>query len=209
LLSISAVLGLWGFGHREHMYQNIFSFAPLGAYFFLCMGIICFATTGHLLNNANDPAIKIIRDFIIFSHTGFGIIFITYLFSNYVLMLARNLPVHKVLYNPTRMPYFTYRFAGMVAMLGFVFYSNWREYVYHGLSGFYNFAGDLHTLLDNSAYAESFYEQGRTQGFQNHRSNYALATVKARRFNFDDAHYNYEQANAKRPTTYSLTNAGN
>lgn len=209
LLSISAILGLWGFGKRESMYQNIFSFAPYGAYFFLCLGAICFATTGQMLNNANDPAEKIIRDFIIFSHTGFGIIFLTYLFSNFVLMLARNLPVYKVLYNPTRMPYFTFRFAGLVAMLGFVFYSNWREYVYQGLAGFYNFAGDLHVLLDNRAFAESFYDQGRSQGFQNHRSNYALATFKASRFNFDDAHYNYELANGKRPTPYSLTNAGN
>jgi predicted Zn-dependent protease len=191
------------------MYQNIFPFAPYGAFFFLSLAAICFATVGQLLSNANDPAIKVIRDFIIFSHTGFGIIFITYLFSNFILMLARNLPVYKVLYNPTRMPYFTYRFAGLVAMLGFVFFSGWREYVYNGMAGFYNFAGDLHILLDNSGYAESFYDQGRSQGFQNHRSNYALATLKAARYSFDDAHYNYELANARRPTPYSLTNAGN
>jgi hypothetical protein len=107
------------------------------------------------------------------------------------------------------MPYFTFRFAGLVAMLGFVFYSGWRDYIYHGLAGFYNFAGDLHTLLDNRGYAESFYDQGRGQAFQNHRSNYALATIKASRYDFDDAHYNYELANAKRPSAYSLTNAGN
>ncbi|HEX6223802.1 MAG TPA: hypothetical protein VFZ52_05305 [Chryseolinea sp.] len=209
LLTISGLLGLWGFSQRESMYQNILPFAPYGAYFFLSLGAICFATTGNLLANANDPAVKVIRDCIIFSHTGFGVIFLTYLFSNFILMLARNLPVYKVLYNPTRMPYFTYRFAGLIAMLGFIFYANWREYVYHSLAGFYNFAGDLHTLLDNRAYAESFYDQGHAQGFQNHRSNYALATLKASRYNFDDAHYNYELANGKRPTPYSLTNAGN
>ena len=209
LLTVSAVLGLWGFGQRESMYQNILPFAPFGAYFFMGLGTICFATTGQMLSNANDPALKIIRDFIIFSHTGFGIIFLTYLFSNFVLMLARNLPVYKVLYNPTRMPYFTFRLAGLIAMLGFLFFSGWRGYVYNGISGFYNFAGDLHTLIGNNGYAESFYDQGRSQGFQNHRSNYALATLKAARYNFDDAHYNYELANAKRPTPYSLTNAGN
>jgi len=209
LLTISALLGLWGFSQRELMYQNIFPFAPYGAYFFLCLGAICFATTGNLLSNANDPALKIIRDGIIFSHVGFGMIFLTYIFSNFILMLARNLPVYKVLYSPTRMPYFTFRFAGLIAMLGFVFYARWTEYVYHGLAGFYNFAGDLHTLLDNHAYAESYYDQGHAQGFQNHRSNYALATMEASRYNFDDAHYNYQLANAKRPTPYSLTNAGN
>ena len=209
LLTISAVLGLWGFGQREHMYRNIFPFAPFGSYFFLSLGAICLVTTGYFLDSGNDPAVQIVRDAIIFSHTGFGVIFLTYLFSNFILMLARNLPVHKVLYNPTRMPYFTYRFAGLITMLGFVFYSNWRDYVYQGLSGFYNFAGDLHTLLDNGAYAESFYDQGHTQALENHRSNYALATLKASRYDFDDAHYNYELANGKNPTQYSLTNAGN
>ena len=209
LLTISAVLGLWGFRQREVMYGNILPFAPFGAYFFLALAAICFATTGQLLGNANDPALKIIRDAIIFSHTGYGIIFLTYIFSNFVLMLARNLPVYKVLYNPTRMPYFTYRFAGMIAMLAFVFYSNWRDYVFNGLAGFYNTTGDLYTMLGNDAYAESFYEQGRTQAFQNNRSNYALATLKSSRFNMEAAHYNYELANGIRPTPYSLANAGN
>jgi hypothetical protein len=209
LLTVSAVLGVWGFRQREVLYGNIVSFAPFGGYFFLSLATICFATTGQLLANNNDPALKVIRDAIIFSHTGYGIIFLTYIFSNFVLMLARNLPVYKVLYKPTRMPYFTYRFAGMIAMLAFAFYSNWRTYVYNGVAGFYNTAGDLHMMLGNEAFAESFYEQGRSQGFQNNRSNYALATMKSARLNIEDAHENYRLANAKRPSIYSLTNAGN
>ncbi len=209
LLSLSAVLGIWGFRNREAIYGNIISFNPFGGYFFLAMGAICFATTAQLLGNANDPALKIIRDAIIFSHTAYGLIFMIYIFSNFVSMLAQNLNIYKVLYNPTRMPYFTYRFAGLIAMLAFIFYSNWREYIYHGLAGFYNNTGDLYTLLQNEEYAESFYDQAKSQGFQNNRANYALANLKATRFNFDAAHQRYEDANSKRPTEYSLTNAGN
>ncbi len=209
LLSLSGVLGIWGFRNREAIYGNILPFNPFGGYFFLAMGAICFATTAQLLGNANDPALKIIRDAIIFSHTAYGLIFLVYIFSNFVLMLARDLNIYKVLYNPTRMPYFTYRFAGLIAMLAFIFYSNWRDYVYNGLAGVYNTTGDLYTLLENEEYAESFYNQGKNQGFQNNRSNYALANLKATRFNFDDAHESYADANAKRPTEYSLANAGN
>jgi hypothetical protein len=209
LLTISAILGIWGFRQREIIYGNILSFYPFGAYFFLALGTICFATIAHLAANANDPALKILRDMIIFSHIGYGLIFITYLFSNFILMLARSIPIHKVLYNPTRMPYFTFRFAGLIVVLAFVFISNWRQYVYHGYSGFYNIAGDLYTLLDNEAYALSFYEQGRTQGFENHRSNYALGRMKTARYNFEAAQYHYQLANGKRPTEYSLTNHGN
>jgi hypothetical protein len=209
LLTISAILGIWGFRQREVLYENIVAHAPFGALFFLAIGAICFATTGSLLGNANDPGLKIIRDVIIFSHTGYGIIFLTYVFSNYILMMAQNLPVYKVLYNPTRMPYFTYRFAGLIAVLGFIFYSGWRTYVFHGTAGFYNYAGDLHTLLGNSENAQNFYKLAQSRGFQNNRANYAIATSRSSSFNIEAAHDDYHQANAKRPTQYSLTNAGN
>jgi len=209
LLTISALLGIWGFCHREALYGNIVSFYPFGALFFLAMGAICFATTAQLLGNANDPGVRIIRDVIIFSHTGFGFIFLIYLFSNYSPMLAKNLPVHKVLYTPTRMPYFTYRFAGLIVMLAFIFNSNWRQYVYHGISAFYNSGGDLYALEGNFTYAESFYEKARAQAFQNHRSNYALGSMRGNSYDLEDARDNYDDANSKRPTAYSLTNEGN
>ncbi|AYB29888.1 hypothetical protein [Chryseolinea soli] len=209
LLTVSAVLGVWGFRKRESLYANILPFHPFGGYFFLALGAMAFATTAQLLGNANDPALKVIRDFIIFSHLGYGLIFFIYVFSNFVLMLARNMAVYKVLYQPTRMPYFTYRFAGMITMLAFVFYSNWHEYVFHGTGGFYNSAGDLYTLMDNPTVALSLYDQGRAQAFQNNRSNYALGRLKVTSYDFEGAHLNYTYANAKRPTPFSLANAGN
>ncbi|SKC89024.1 tetratricopeptide repeat protein [Ohtaekwangia koreensis] len=209
LLTISAILGIWGYRGREAIYGNVLSFYPFGAYFYLAMGAICFATTGQLLGNANDPALKIIRDVIIFSHAGFGIIFLTYVFSNYIVMLAQNMPIYKILYKPNRMPYFTYRFAGLIAMLAFIFVSDWKGYVYNGMAGFYNSAGDLYALQGNEVYTESFYDQGRAQGAGNHRSNYALGVIKGMRFNFEGAQENYNAANFKRASEYSLANAGN
>ncbi|HTF18977.1 MAG TPA: hypothetical protein VK658_12940, partial [Chryseolinea sp.] len=209
LLTISAVLGLWGLRQREAQYNNIFPFAPGGALGYVALAIICFGTIGQLLANWNDPALRVVRDAIIFSQTGYGIAFLVYVFSNFIYLLARNLPVDKVLYNPTRMPYFTYRFAGLIAMLAFVFYSNWREYVFHAVAGFYNTTGDLYGLLGNDLYAESFYQQGALQAFQNNRSNYALGNLSVGRLSFDAAHEQYQRANGRRPTPYSLVNDGN
>lgn len=209
LFTVSAVLGLWGLRQRQAQYDNIFSFAPVGALGYMGLATVCFGTIGYLLANWNDPALRVVRDAIIFSQTGYGIIFLVYVFSNFVYLLARDLPVDKVLYNPTRMPYFTYRFAGLIAMLAFVFYSNWREYVFHAVAGFYNTTGDLYGMLGNELYSESFYQQGALQAFQNNRSNYQLANMSAARLSFDIAHEQFERANAKRPTPYSLANSGN
>lgn len=208
LISVSALLGIWGFKLRETLYGNIISFQPFGAYFFVALGSVCLITIAQLLGNANDATLKVIRDIVIFSHAGFGIIFLTYFISNFMAIMAENKPVYNLLYRPTRMPYFTFRFAGLIATLAFVFYSNWREYVYHSMAGFYNYVGDLYMLQGNEAFAISFYDQSRSQAFRNHRANYALATMKTSRLRLEDARHYYELANGKRPTEFSLVNEG-
>src|SRR5690606_29707866 len=133
LLCVSAVLGLWGFRLREPLYQSILFFSPTGAWFYLAFASVCFITISQLLGNANDAPLAIIREVIVFSHTGYGIIFMTYIFSNFMVMMADNLPVYRLLYKPNRMPFFTFRLAGLIAMLAFIFYTGWHQYVYRGL----------------------------------------------------------------------------
>lgn len=209
LLSVSGILAIWGYKNREPLYENVMTFAPFGALFIIALATIAFITTGTLLGGANDPAIKIIRDLIVFSHLGLGVIFFTYIISNFILMLAENYNVYKVLYKPTRMPFVTFRIAGLIAVLGFIFYSDWRQYVYNGLSGFYNNLGDLYVELDRNTLAEAYFEQGKTYGFRNNHSNYVLGDMNARAGDFDKAAHYYESANGKRPTPYSLANYAN
>ena len=209
LLAVSVVLVIWNYRKREPIYENIFEFAPVGALFIASMATIALITTGSLLGTANDPALKIIRDIILFSHLGIGFIFILYVISNFILMLAENMNVAKVLYRPNRMPYATFRIAGLIAVLGFVFYSDWKTYVYNGMSGFYNDLGDLYQMLDKQGLAQAYYEQGKSYGFMNHHSNYIVGDMEARRNNFNKAHEYYEYANYSRPTEYSLANEGN
>lgn len=209
LLVISGILGLWGFKLRENLYQEILPFAPFGAYFFTALASITFITVAQLLNTANDPALQIIRYTILFSHAGYGVIFILYVFSNFILLLAQNLPVSKILYKPNRMPYFTFRFAGLIATLGFVFYSNWHQYVYNGVAGFYNNIADLYEVIDRTTIAEQYYQQATNYGFGNTHANYELGVLKTEQLDFVKAHDHYFWANATHPTIYSLVNDGN
>ncbi|MCS6973977.1 MAG: hypothetical protein NZM13_05785 [Cyclobacteriaceae bacterium] len=209
LLIISAILGFSGFRQREHLYENIFPFAPTGALFYVSLAAIALFFIGYALSAYNDASLKVIRDIILFSHLGYGIIFFTYVVSNFMAMMARNLPAHKVLYKPNRMPYFTFRLAGFIATLAFVFYMNWKEYVYHAMGGYYNNLGDLHQLLDKPALAEAFYQQVKSYAFQNNRANYQLAVNETRRYSREQAADLYELANARHPSVYSLINHGN
>lgn len=208
LLTLSALLGIWGYRHRENAYGHILAFYPFGGYLFLALGTICFMTLGQLMANANDPALKVMRASIVTTHAGYGLIFVLYLFSNFVLLLARSMPIYKVLYAPTRMPYFVYRLAGLITTLAFILAANWQNYIYHGLAGSYNNSGDLYTLLGNQRYAESFYEQARLHGFQNHHANYALARMRTRQFDLPTAHEYYGAAN-RVATPFSVVNNAN
>ncbi len=209
LFCCSALLGIWGFRQREPVYESILDFRPQGAYLYLALGSIGLITITQFLANANDAALKIIRDVIIFSHTGYGLIFLTYFISNFMVMMADNLPVHRLIYKPNRMPYFTFRLAGLIATLAFVFYSDYRQMVYHGVAGFYNYVADLYVLQDRDLLAQDFYDESRRYAFMNHRANYTLGKMKSSRINFEGAHYNYDLANGKRPSEYSLVNKGN
>lgn len=209
LFIISGVVGFWGFRSRESLYENILPFHPFGAFLYLALGTIAFATLGNFLGNMNDSALRILCDIIIFTHIGYCFIFMLYVVSNFIELLGNNLAVDKVLYKPTRMPYVSFQLAGLIVSLAFAFYVGWREYVYNGVAGFYTQLGDLDLELANDTFARAHFEQARSYGFQNHHANYVIAQMKSRDFNFDDAHIYYRRANGKNPSEYSLVNNGN
>lgn len=209
LFTISGVLTLWGFRNRETMYANIIPFNPLGAYFIIALGIIAFTTTGFFLHTYNDAALKIIRDIIIFSHIGFGVIFLLYFVSNFLGMMAANKNVYKILYKPVSMPYATYRIAGLIATFAFIFYSQWHTYVYFGSAGIFNSMGDVQLALEKESVAESYYRQARAYAGNNFHGNYFLAALESERGDFEKSHLFYNTINWTKPTEASLINNAN
>lgn len=209
LFSISAILSIWGYKSRENLYENITRFSPFGAYFITALAILSFTTIGMLLNTHNDAALKIIRDGIVFSHIGFGAIFLLYFISNFIGLMAANRNVYKVLYTPTRMPYATYRIAGLIATLAFMFYSNWHTYVYHATAGIFNSMGSLQQHMNNVPDAEAYYKKARAYAVSNFTGNYVLASLETQRNNFDKAHTYYNSINWQRPTAFTWVNDAN
>ncbi|NJN41968.1 MAG: hypothetical protein HC811_06840 [Flammeovirgaceae bacterium] len=149
LLTISGLLGIWGFRQQQPQYDNVIQSDPFGVYFFLCLGAIAFTSIAYFIGTANDPAVDTISNLIIYCHMGYGLIFITYVFSNFVAMLAANMNVFRVLYQPNRMPFFTFRFAGLIATLAFVFYQTWQVPVRNTSAAYYNAMGDVYLSQGN------------------------------------------------------------
>lgn len=207
LLTISGLLGLWGFRQRYPQYEKIIDADPFGVYFFLSIGAIGFTTIAYFIGTANDSALIIINDAIIYAHLGYGIIFLTYVISNFLGMLAENVAVHKILYKPSNMPYFTFRFGGIIATLAFVFYNTWQVPVQNAYGGYYTAAGDLYQTIGDNRFAEAFYQQSGNYGFLNHHANYALANLEAKKnYNTIKERNFYNRATERRPTEFAYIN---
>ncbi len=182
LFTVSSILGIWGFRQREPQYASIFSADPFGIYFILAMMLISVTTIAYFLSTANDTVIIVLRDVILYSHIGYGLIFLAYILSNFGSMLTKNLQVHKVLYKPTTMHYFTFRLMGLITCFAFlVFDTSWRTPINQIYAGYYSSYGDLYLAQGDDQLAEAFYNKSIFYRNQNHHAHYALASIYASR----------------------------
>lgn len=206
LLTISAILGIWGIRQRQKTYEGIIDADPYAVYAYLVAAAFAFGTIAMLEFNGNDSPLAGIEDIIIFSHLGFGFIFLTYLFSNFLSLMLKNYSVHKVLYAPTNMPFFTFRLGGLVATVSLLIYNTWQVPVHNMVAGYYNQLGDLYTKVKVPTIANAYYEEARTYGFRGHHANYALANIEGSRLNLPLERERFEDASYVRPTPMSVLN---
>ncbi|MEQ8926381.1 MAG: hypothetical protein RLO81_11240, partial [Fulvivirga sp.] len=209
LLSVSAILGIWGFRHRENQYDFALKFAPAGGILYLIFGIICFSTIAHFYNIGNDAGLEIFRDFILYAHMGFGFIFILYTLANFAGLLKSKLAIYKVIYRPTNMPYFTFRFAGLIVVIAFLLKANWKVPVFQNSASNYNSVADYHYSNGENLLAERYYREASEYALYNHKSNYAIALINNRMNNEERAITRYKEAIKKYPSPQAFINLAN
>ena len=208
LLIMSALIGIPGLRQRENRYEHIMSFNPLGGYFFLTLGIICFSTITFHTITVNDPVLETFEDAIVYSHIGFGIMFLLYILSNFVNLIGKGLAVYKVAYKEDNMPYFSANVAGLVIVAAFYYLSN-QAALQQAIAGYYNGLGSVYEFEGDDFLAEEYYKLGSIFGFNNHRSNYGIAEIAYRQDDRDKAIDRLKKATSKNPTEYAYINLAN
>ena len=204
LMVISSILGLWGLQTRKELFKSVQQF-PILVFMYLVMALCCFGSVFYFLGNANDPILQVIKDVIIYSHFGFGVIFFIYVISNFMGMLQANMAIEKIVYKPRNMPHFTFRFAGAMIVLGFALKENIEIPLYQTISGQYNNLGDYHMISNDFEQASEAYKEGKIYGYMNHKSNYALGKLYEVR-NPSEAVEHYSNAVQARPSEMAYIN---
>ncbi|MBI3481524.1 MAG: hypothetical protein HY015_00840, partial [Bacteroidetes bacterium] len=195
LITVSGILGIWGFIQREEVHENILGDEPLRLYFFLSLTLVTFGTMTYFLSSASDMMIDVFEDFIVAAHFGGGLIFTLYVIANFAPMLAKNLSVYKILYKPETMPHFTFRLMAVIATFAVLSWAvSWKTYLNQMAASYYHAQGDLYLAKGEDSTAETFYHKSIQFRNQNLHAHYALASIYASKVESIKERKEYEKA---------------
>jgi tetratricopeptide (TPR) repeat protein len=205
VLTAAAFIGIWGYKEREVTYQGMFPFYPAGAFLYLLLAINAHITLAYFFISGNDFLVEVVEDAIVFSQLAYGVLFVVYFIANFYDLLKHNVNVAKVVYSPRRMPYFTSRLAGLIAILALFFRFHMTPY-YQAVAGFYSGIGDLYLKMEDHNSAKEYYTLSNIYSSTSHRANFAMATMEKRSENQDEEIRYLKLAVEKNPTEYAYAN---
>ncbi len=197
LFLVSVIIGFWGF-RRLVQQQNVVSFRDGGSFLYVGFALLSTLTITYAFVTANDPIIEVFEDLIVYSHLAMGIVFVAYVLINFLPIFKDGRAVHRILYIPKRLELGIFRVIGLFLVVVLVSVGG-SIVVRQTLAGYNNGLGDLYVANGELASAQAFYGQALEQEFQNHKSNYALASLAMQRNDQPLAAYFFRQATLKQP----------
>ena len=195
---VSAGLGIQGFKHLTDQ-RDAEPFQDAGAYLYLGLALLTTLTISYVFATANDPLIEVFEDAITYSHFVMGGLFMAYVLINFLPLFRQNLPVYRVLYKPRTLQLPLVRLLGVVGVVFFLYGQNFLP-VKQAAAGYYNGLGDLYTATGETQSASAFYQLALEQEYQNHKSNYALASLAVQAGDLTTASGYFQRALLKQPS---------
>lgn len=206
LLIVSGILGFWGIRFQQKQLDGFISAEPYGVYLIASLALISFSAIGFFYVTGNDALFSTFRDLSLYTHIGYGVVFITYIVSNFSTLLLQGIDISKILYQPTVMPFFTYRFGGLVAILAFLFFNIWQRPINDSIGGYYNSLAGYHRLAGEKKLADGYLKIASRYAYHNHHSNILLAEAAILEENTEKTKLYFQNALERRPTVHAYLN---
>ena len=197
LYLISVVVGIWGF-RRLVEQQAVVAFRPTGAVLYLGLTLLTTLTIAYAFATANDPLVELFEDVIVYTHLAMGLVFVAYVLINFWPIFHQHLAVYRVLYKPRRLELSLFRVVGVVLMVVLVASGGLITFR-QGVAGYYNGLGDYYVATGQATSGSAFYQLALEQEFQNHKSNYALASLALAQDDQATAAFYFQRAMLKQP----------
>ena len=177
LLAISAILAIWGSRARATLYVGASNLEALWPILYLIIAIVSMGTLVFFMLALNDPLLKVLGDIIIYAHLAVGISFLLYVLYNFIPLIEKGYEIRKILYNPTNLPYLTYRLMAIMIVVGLFAIRGFDYPVWYSLGGYNNAKGDMALANGYTDVAAAYYEIGDGFAYHNHKSNYSLGMI--------------------------------
>jgi hypothetical protein len=200
----AGVLGLWGFRRRADSTEGLIPFRSTGFWLYLGMFIIAVAFASLMAGTANDPVLETLEDVVVQGQLAMNVLFLFYVLINFYQLFQQKLAVYKVLYKPMRFGLTQTRLFGFAGVV-ILFSIQKLLPVNQAIAGYFNGLGDLHVKTEEFPLAEQYYKLALQQEFQNHKSNYALASLALRQGDRNAAAYYFRQSLLKNPSPQAYT----
>jgi Tfp pilus assembly protein PilF len=195
----AGILGIWGFRRRADSTQGVMPFRSTGFWLYIGLFIVAASFGGLVAGTANDPVLETLEDTIVQGQMAMGLLFFFYVLVNFYELFQQKLAVYKVLYKPLRFGLTQTRLFGFAGVV--ILFSMQRLLpLNQAIAGYFNGLGDLHSTTEEFTLAEQYYKLALQQEFQNHKSNYALASIALKQGDRNAAAYNFRQALLKNPS---------
>ncbi len=196
LLAISTILGFWGFKKRT---KDYLPFDEVGAWLYAGGALLTVATVAYALGTNNNPLIEVFEDAIVYSQLALATVFVFYAGLNFYPLFKQGLEVHKVLYKPLKMSLAQVWTVGGLAAVSLLAADRFLA-IDQAQAGYYNALGDLYTTTKEYKLAEEYYKLALQRDFQNHKSNFSLASLALAQGDRPTAGVYFNQALRKNPS---------
>ena len=208
LLGIASILGVWGISQRFVLYTKVSPSQQVWVLLYLALAILSFTTIAFFLYSLEDPFIKIIGDFIVFTQLAFGTAFFIYIIYNFISIIELGHSLKDILYKPQNLPHITYRLVGVVILTALVLMRDIKYPIWYSLGGYYNtIAGYFEDQADTEL-STIFYERGADLSKKNHKSNYKLGMITIDSEKEKSIEY-FDVASSRLPTPQAFVNKAN
>lgn len=199
LLVVSVGLGVWGVRRQVEAWLD---YESAGGLLYAGLSVAALTTTGYAFATANDPLTEVLEDAVVYTHLIMGALYVLYVVVNFGQVLNRGLDAWKVVYKPIHWPLGIYRGAALLGMAVLLAANNYFP-VYQAVAGYYNGLGDLERAREDFRSAEAYYQTARQFEFQNHKTNYALASLALVQGDANAAGRYFKEALRKNPSDYA------
>ena len=197
LYLVSVTIGIWGF-RRLVAQQDVVSFRDGGAFLYMGLALLTTLTIGYAFATANDPITEMFEDVIVYTHLGMGLVFVVYVYINFWPIFKQHRAVHRILYKPKRLELSLFRIVGFIVTI-VLLSTGGLITLRQAIAGYYNALGDYYVAINQQPSAEAFYRLALEQEFQNHKTNYSLASLAMRQDDQATASFYYQRATLKQP----------